>query len=536
MSDYLYGLHEPGGEHLFSKPGWVVYTHELGCDPENHSGHSYPPPHTPIARLNYGYGNTGTIPPRDKYTDFSRRVRNFVEASTGCSRWIIGNEPNLAVERPNGVEITPTMYAWCFTLCRDQIRSIPGHEEDEVILAAVGPWNVESGPWLQYFTQLLERCSPDGIALHTYTHGSDPNLVFSDAKMDPPYNLCYKEFRCYRDFLAKLPEFRILPSYITETNQNGPWVDEDAGWVCSAYREIDDWNRLGGHIIKAVVLFRWPRYSEHYLDGKTNVHFDFIRAQTFEYSWKKEETMWNTFYQTSFNEGFYQYNNIGELTCPNEFTPDWEQGTEPGEWVRPEYKPKESPQPEVYSVPFSASIGTTFASHRGVLKKQLTGVKAGTRIRVSCQVMGVSFHDGGLVGGGLGQVVGIGPADKLFSSSSVVWGDWWSSDLKDSNNPFGQPWTQRTWVEVTVETIAQTDNPLLFLRSDAREMWKAQYSHFDDLLVEVWSEAPEPGGDLTLRVFLGETLLLEHEIEGLSADDLARIEVARDNLNRVLGQ
>lgn len=38
----IYGLHEPGGEHLMSScPGWIVTTHELGSDPAGTGGVGY---------------------------------------------------------------------------------------------------------------------------------------------------------------------------------------------------------------------------------------------------------------------------------------------------------------------------------------------------------------------------------------------------------------------------------------------------------------------------------------------------------------
>jgi hypothetical protein len=50
--------------------------------------------------------------------------------------------------------------------------------------APVAVWNVETGDWLEYFDVLMQE-EQDGIALHTYTHGSDPSLITSEAMMDP---------------------------------------------------------------------------------------------------------------------------------------------------------------------------------------------------------------------------------------------------------------------------------------------------------------------------------------------------------------
>jgi len=122
----IYAVH---GENDLAYHGWTITTHGLGHDPTHHGGHNFRPirqrGRIPIARLNNGYGAAGTIPLHAFYPAFATRCANFVRASQGCHAWIIGNEPNLSVERPDGVPITPSMYAECYTLCRDAIRALP---------------------------------------------------------------------------------------------------------------------------------------------------------------------------------------------------------------------------------------------------------------------------------------------------------------------------------------------------------------------------------------------------------------------------
>ena len=134
---YIFGLHEPGGEWLMEeeeKHGWIVFTHELGHDPNVHHGHDYTPwsdrGFGAIARLNHGYGAAGTIPLPQFYDQFATRVRNFVANSQGCHVWVIGNEMNHGQERPEGQIITPDRYASCYKKCRDQIHSLPGRNEE----------------------------------------------------------------------------------------------------------------------------------------------------------------------------------------------------------------------------------------------------------------------------------------------------------------------------------------------------------------------------------------------------------------------
>lgn len=110
-SPHIFGIHEPGGERYMleaGKPGWIVFTEELGSDPNDQRGGNYTHWSNQglgvICRLNHGYergGNAaGAIPHSSRYADFARRCANFVANSQGCKIWIIGNEPNHPVEWP----------------------------------------------------------------------------------------------------------------------------------------------------------------------------------------------------------------------------------------------------------------------------------------------------------------------------------------------------------------------------------------------------------------------------------------------------
>jgi hypothetical protein len=202
-----------------------------------------------------------------------------------------------ASSEPWGEVITPQMYAECYTLCRAAIHSVPGHEDDQVLIGAVAPWNNQTkypenpnGDWIIYFRDILTLLGPqscDGMAIHTYTHGSDPNLITSDAKMNPPFQNRHFEFRTYRDFMNAIPgDMRDLPVYITETDQDVPWLDQNTGWVQRAYGEIDYWNQQpGNQQIRSLVLYRWLQYDKWYIKGKDGVIEDFRQAMQFEYRW-----------------------------------------------------------------------------------------------------------------------------------------------------------------------------------------------------------------------------------------------------------
>jgi len=319
-SPYLYGLHDPGGEQIMAQrgaPGWIHFTEELGNDPDNKTGSDYRPWSDQgfgiLARLNNGYEPNGTIPHSDRYERFAQRCANYVASSPGCRIWVIGNEPNHPVERPGvqldwsvspprvvspGEVILQRMYARCYQLCRDAIKDLAGHADDQVIVGAVAPWNAittypgnEKGDWVQYLTDIctaLATSGCDGIAIHAYTHGSDPRLVYQDSYMQAPFQNRQFNFRVYQDFLRGIPaSMRHLPVYLTETDQDEAWNNQNSGWVQRVYGEVDWWNHQpGNQTVRAVVLFRWPKGLDRWgIDGKEGVIEDFRAALQQRYVW-----------------------------------------------------------------------------------------------------------------------------------------------------------------------------------------------------------------------------------------------------------
>lgn len=286
MSDFLYGVHEFGNQWADvlksqGKTGWTTTTHALGTNPNDRSGYDFMPivqaGITPIARLNNGYNPVGTIPLVKEYGDFAKRMANFVGNSAGCTRWIIGNEPNLSIERPYGMTITPLDYATCFVVCRQAIRALGSHHQ--VIVGAVGPYNAESGDWIAYWRQVLEYVAAhggaEGLSAHAYTRSSNPQDIVSDAKMTAPgYEDRYVGFRTYINTLDAVPAtLRHLPVYMTEFNPLAGWENANTGVVQAAYAEINRWNqRPGTQKIFNMTLFRWPKIDDPWwIEGKQGV-------------------------------------------------------------------------------------------------------------------------------------------------------------------------------------------------------------------------------------------------------------------------
>ena len=320
-SEYIYGFHDPGNWRWIltdkGRTGWVLITEAVGHDPSAHGAPDYrewsDAGFGVIVRLNNGYSPHGTIPHSRHYDDFAQRCANHVAGAKGAHIWIIGNEMNHANEQP-GVQfnptgftaeelITPEKYAECYKKARARIKALAGHADDQVVLGAVAPYTAvlrypgnESADWIKYFTDTLELIGAelDGIALHAYTHGADPGLIFDEKQPWPQYPGLHYHFRAYRDFMRVIPPaLRRLPIYITETDQSDdgqghllPWADVNSGWVRNAYQEIDNWNRTpGNQQIRCLLLYRWSPFDEWAIEGKGGVIEDMQMAAESGYKW-----------------------------------------------------------------------------------------------------------------------------------------------------------------------------------------------------------------------------------------------------------
>lgn len=306
---YIFGINGLGGETELlaaGKPGWVVDlqtadapTSLVNFAPRVSQGLGV------IVVLVNGFGGDGTIPTPDGYDAFAGRCAEVVRRSTGARIWIIGNEPNTPARRPGGAPITPELYARGFNACRRAIRSVPNHENDWVIPAAVAPFNTQtpyagnpSGDWVQYLSDMLKQIQAqggglDGIALHVYSRAQTPDSITDATTSPPPFERNHYGFLAYRDFLAAVPDaMRALPVLITETMpmQFGVphWANQDSGWVQAAYAEIDAWNQSADHQpIQALCLNEWTLVGASPTDwtiaDKTSVLQDLQAALKNEY-------------------------------------------------------------------------------------------------------------------------------------------------------------------------------------------------------------------------------------------------------------
>ena len=190
-----------------------------------------------------------------------------------------------------------------------------------------------------------------------------------------------------------------------------------------------------------------------------------------------------------FEKGFYPFNGVSELECPNGWAPDWVRATadnKDGINVRPEIKPKYQ-TPEVRTGKWSVSIHTREATHQAVLLKQFSA-EPGRYHTASVFAMGVTGKKGGC---GHGMRIGIDPTGKCdFRAESVVWSDWYSQYM-DS-------WEDRKWVDLAVTAVAANQTITVFLWS-SNDYPKDAFAHFDDFKLETEGDGGDnpPVGDLS---------------------------------------
>jgi hypothetical protein len=276
---FIYGMHDPGAEHLFNQKqrhGWVVHALEIGANPADQSGKRFSEwvdGHGVIARIANLNGQTIPAQP-EQFDDFAQRCANFVQHSVGAGIWSIGNEPPL--ERAPD----PVLYARCYHKCRLAIKAVrPGAQ---VITAGM----VQGNP--DYFRHVIDEIQRladgdpqggvDGFAIHSYTNSLEWK----------PDN-----FGLYAILMAQIPtSLQHLPVYMTEAGSGAAGTypeNQNLGFVNNLFKHVHEWNQKPGtQKIRSVNFYRWqwhPPKDIWGIEHKPGMIADFLAALEPEYCW-----------------------------------------------------------------------------------------------------------------------------------------------------------------------------------------------------------------------------------------------------------
>jgi DNA-binding XRE family transcriptional regulator len=152
----------------------------------------------------------------------------------------------------------------------------------------------------------------------------------------------------------------------------------------------------------------------------------------------------------------------------------WVQGI--GGNVRPEWKPREPPQREIFEGAKAIGVHTTTARHHTVLHRTIPA-EVGVRYQLRVRVLGDSSHDAGH-----GIAVGIDPFGSTdWGGPDPKW-QWWATWDND--------WANQEWRELMTPIVAaQATRITLYLRSWAKFPANAA-AVFDRL--ELWADEGKP--------------------------------------------
>jgi len=186
-------------------------------------------------------------------------------------------------------------------------------------------------------------------------------------------------------------------------------------------------------------------------------------------------------YQTSFEEGFYDWEGVPEVTIPIGWEPAWDPDK-----PRPEFdkKDKEAGATEVRTGRYAASFFHTFANIDGVLYKQFA-VTPGCLVQASVYCMGVIAADASM-----GMTIGIDPNGSLEFERDDYYAEWWSTYMPE--------YEDRIWHKVSVATTVGVDGlATVFLRAKNDYARQPLVTHWDDFVFMVEDGSPPPvTGDL----------------------------------------
>jgi hypothetical protein len=515
--------------------GWILFLVEVGHSMEPHPGMDFQrwadKGYGIICRIQHAWGTGGTYPHPQDLPGYLQRVKTLCQNSRGCERWIIGNEPNLPVEWPDGQLITPQYTSEVYNKCMPLVKGL-------ALFPPIAPWNDKSGMgWIEYFARAIDGCPEiDAFSIHTYSRGPDPASITDPTKMDPPYQMYYNGFLTYRDWLNAIPaRFGDREVHITETDQDASWLDEPNTWAQAAYDQINKHNQIeGNQKICSMILYRWPKVGDdkYWIEGKGNVHKDYQAAVAKGYTWTEkedppvEEKQWIEIIHDTMDE-YHDQDGEPELTIPvgNDGEPYSLEYRDDGlPYKRPECDKRECPETGAHECnrgvdpeghPNSAAVFMPHAAIQGALRRTVP-VAVGTkcRARVRCWIQ--SKENDSDKDGAMGGVIGVDPTGgDNYLAGSVVYGDWF--DVRDKLE------NQKVWTEINVpEAVAQTNRVSVFLRFAAEYPVDMNAIHWDNMHFEIYTDEEPPDPEPPIPPTPGN-----HTITTITVTQLDGVEIAR---------
>lgn len=245
----LRGVHdESGAQWLLDNrlTGWCTIACYLGTDAQQLDLQRYADAGIHIVlRLTYSYatddaGGGGTMPVPSRLQAHEDAVVRTMELNPQAWGFVYGNEPNNKREWPGHFELTPTYY-------RDSYNRIWARKPAGAKLSpcAIDPYNGGWGDWrVNWATVLSQITGCDFLALHAYTHGPNPALVWGIKQFsDVPLVGVFYDLRVLQSQMYIIPDrFKSRPIVVTETNHwvkwDGTvgWEADAGGWVAEAYK------------------------------------------------------------------------------------------------------------------------------------------------------------------------------------------------------------------------------------------------------------------------------------------------------------
>jgi hypothetical protein len=313
--------------------------------------------------------------------------------------------------------------------------------------------------------------------------------------MDPPYSERYYHFLHFLQMLDWTPEdMRSLPVYITETNQDQPWLDINSGWVYEAYHVIDQWNKTHAQPIRCLALYRYPRYDDRYIEGKDHVIADYEEA--IEEGWTWETTSppeppnggSDVLLNASFEEPFISYAN--EVKVAEHWTPVYSEGAlspipgaHPMKTSRPEYKPIFANQ-HAYRVLDGATSQCWFVRWKQMdagVTQRLEGLVVGKDAKFTVNAQAWCSEGGDPLVSDVELYMQVGldmkpEGDPNMWSERVVWSSW--------------IYINATYQPISIAAVTSSPNVDLFVRCASK--WPV--SHMDAYIDRATFEIEGGGG------------------------------------------